>query len=393
MRKIAADWILPMSGPVIKDGIVLVDDDGTILSVSEAHEATEGDVERYKGMIIPGFVNTHCHLELSHMKGLVEEGLGLIPFIREVITKRNFSEDIILRAIAAADKEMYENGIQAVGDISNMAFTFSTKQASPIRYYTFVEYFDMMDERQTEKFIAQYDEVYHSAPQDKKDSRSAVPHAPYTMSPALFAAVNSRNDPFSVVSIHNEETAAENELFRAKSGGFVDFYNAIGISLSDFVPLGKNSIFYASRHMDKGLRTLMVHNTMMTEEDIVHGLEAFDDIYWVTCPNANLYIENRLPDYDLFIKNNCTMTVGTDSLTSNWQLSILEELKTIQKNNPHLDGQEMLRWATINGARALRFDDTLGSIEAGKRPGLVLLEQAGLPDKIGFTSAHVKRII
>lgn len=393
MRKITADWILPMSGPAIKDGLISVDDDGTILAVSGPGEASTGDMEQYQGMIIPGFVNTHCHLELSHMKGLVKEGLGLISFIREVITRRNFDEDTILSAIAAADKEMYENGIQAVGDISNMTHTFRTKQGSPIRYYTFVEYFDMMDERQTEKFIAQYDEVYRSAPQDKKDNRSAVPHAPYTMSPALFAAVNSRNNPLSVVSIHNEETAAENEFFRTRSGSFIDFYRAIGIPLDDFAPLGKNSIFYASRHMDKGLRTLMVHNTMMTEEDILHGLETFDDIYWVTCPNANLYIENRLPDYDLFIKNNCTITVGTDSLTSNWQLSILEELKAIQKNNPHLDGQEMLRWATLNGARALRFDDSLGSIEAGKRPGLILLQQAGRPDTPDFMSARIKRII
>jgi cytosine/adenosine deaminase-related metal-dependent hydrolase len=86
-----------------------------------------------------------------------------------------------------------------------------------------------------------------------------------------------------------------------------------------------------------------------------------------------LYIENRLPNYQYFLDTGAKMTIGTDSLTSNWQLSILEEMKTIARFQSYVPFQTLLRWATINGAEALGFDDQLGSIEVGKKPGLLLL--------------------
>ena len=97
-------------------------------------------------------------------------------------------------------------------------------------------------------------------------------------------------------------------------------------------------------------------------------------MFWATCPNANLYIENKLPNYQHFLETQATVCVGTDSLTSNWQLSILDEIKTILKLQSYLTFDTVLEWATINGAKALGFDHELGSIEIGKTPGLVLLE-------------------
>jgi cytosine/adenosine deaminase-related metal-dependent hydrolase len=98
-----------------------------------------------------------------------------------------------------------------------------------------------------------------------------------------------------------------------------------------------------------------------------------DNVYWITCPNANLYIENRLPDYRHFIDTNANIAIGTDSLTSNWQLSILDEMKAIAKYQSYIPLEMLLRWATLNGAEALGFEDTLGSLVVGKTPGLNLL--------------------
>ena len=393
IRKISADWIIPISHNPIKNGLITVDSEGKILEISATFDSTQPNIEYYKGVIIPGFINTHCHLELSHMKGLVPTGLGLISFIKEVVSKRNFEIQDILNAIQLADQEMFDNGIMAVGDISNMNHTFPFKLKSKLQYYTFVEYFDMLNPSWTERVIKQYNQVYHEAPSDGRHRRSAVPHAPYSVTPELFVAINLLNNKQSIVSLHNEETTAENELFVSKSGGFVDFYNKLGNELDHFNPIGHSSIHYSLDHMDLNLRTLLVHNTMMSQEDIVFALNKLKEVYWCTCPNANMYIEGKLPEYQNFISNDCKMTVGTDSLTSNWQLSILEELKTIEQHYPDIEVFELLKWATLNGAKALGFDENLGSLEVGKSPGIVLLEDSIEGAHVILKNSKVKRLL
>ena len=125
--------------------------------------------------------------------------------------------------------------------------------------------------------------------------------------------------------------------------------------------------------MDSNQKTLFVHNTLTSEADIQTAQSWSDKVYWATCPNANLYIENRLPNYQNFLNTNAKLTIGTDSLTSNWQLSVLEEMKTIARFQSYIPFETLLKWATLNGAEALGFDDKLGSLEVGKQPGILLL--------------------
>jgi cytosine/adenosine deaminase-related metal-dependent hydrolase len=201
-----------------------------------------------------------------------------------------------------------------------------------------------------------------------------VPHAPYTVSPTLFEKINALNpDTNTTVSIHNQETEHENQFFLSKEGGFVDFYNAFGFSVEQLKPTGQPSIYYAMQHMNPACRTLFVHNTTTTAEDIQAAQAWSDKVYWATCANANLYIENRLPNYKAFMDNGARMTIGTDSLTSNWQLSVLEEMKVIAKYQSYVPFGTLLQWATLNGAEALGYEAELGSIEPGKAPGLNLL--------------------
>lgn len=134
------------------------------------------------------------------------------------------------------------------------------------------------------------------------------------------------------------------------------------------------------QHLNPAHRTLFVHNTLTTASDILSAQTWSPNTYWATCPNANLYIENRLPNYRAFLDTNARMTIGTNSLTSNWQLSVLEEMKTIARYQSYVPFSALLRWATLNGAQALGFDDTLGSLEVGKTPGVLLVEGLG-PDE------------
>ena len=392
MRKITADWVYPVAAAPVANGVVVLDDAGAILAIEPRAQHDPASLETYAGALIPGFVNTHCHLELSHMKGLVDTGTGLIPFITNVVTKRNLPAEVIADAIDRAEREMLAGGIVALGDISNTVDTFAVKGKNRMRYYTFVELFDFLQDDRAEKAFTDWKKVFDLLEPGPGSAKALAPHAPYTVSRALFAKINAANESTgATISIHNQETPPENELFLQGTGAFHDFYAKFGISLEQFRATGQPSIYYALQHLDPAHRTLFVHNTLSTSDDIRAAQAWSPNTYWATCPNANLYIENRLPNYRHFLDTGARVTIGTDSLTSNWQLSILEEMKTIARYQSYVPFDALLRWATLNGAQALGFDDTLGSLEAGKTPGVLLLEGLGADGRPG-AEATVRRV-
>jgi len=393
MKRYTADLIFTLAGEPLKDHVITEDHDGTILSIDALSNHDSGSVKAFKGIITPGFINTHCHLELSHMKGLVDTGTGLLKFIENVVKYRDFPQEQILDAIERADQEMYDGGIVAVGDISNKIDTAATKRNSKINYYTFVEMFDFMQSSMTEATIEQYSVVYEGHSDEGGNKKSYVPHAPYTVSEGLYEHIRNENYQYNTVSIHNQETPHEDALFRDKTGGFLDFYKSFGFSLDKFEATGKSSIHTAMKYMNAMVKTLFVHNTMTTAEDIAKAHDWNFRTYWATCANANLYIENRLPDYQTFVDSDAKMTIGTDSLTSNWQLSVLEEMKTIKKYKSFLPFETLLTWACKNGAEVLGYEDTLGTIEVGKKPGLVHVS-ADIDEKgeVDISDATARRI-
>lgn len=382
-----------INGQFSQEKIIITNDEGKVLDIDYQQNHDLITSQFIEGAIVPGFVNAHCHLELSHMKGLVPTGTTLLPFISSVVKYRDFPQETIEQAIIENDAHMYNNGIVAVGDISNKMDTASCKNKSKIRYYTFVEMFDFMQETLTQKTIDQYKVVYEGQSENDRNKKSYVPHAPYSVSKSLFEFINKNNKEGSTVSIHNQETTAENELFLSKTGGFIDFYNSFHFHLNDFNAIGKTAIHYAIENLDANQKTLFVHNTQTSVEDINEATEWNKNIFWVTCPNANLYIENRLPFYTNFINQNQKVCIGTDSLTSNWQLSIWEEIKTIKKYCSYIPLETLLTWATINGAEALGFDNDLGSIAVGKQPGLVSIPMLTEKTTVLSTELNCIRII
>jgi cytosine/adenosine deaminase-related metal-dependent hydrolase len=394
MRKFASDLILPVSLRPIRNGVVITDDDGKVLKLDDQRNYDKTELEYHAGVIVPGFINTHCHLELSHLKGKVHTGKGLIAFITDVVTKRGAEMEVIAAAVEKAELEMLEEGIVAVGDISNTTDTFFQKNKGNLRYYTFVECFDMFQENRALQEFESRKAVFDALELVKGSKKSFVPHAPYSVSKQLFDLIKAANgeEVPQTVSIHNQEVAAENKLFLSKTGGFLDFYNKFGLNLEDFSPTGKTAIHYALENMSPTHRTLFVHNTQSEMSDIQAAQNwGSGNVYWATCPNANLFIENRLPDYRHFLDANVAITIGTDSLTSNWRLSILDEMRTIAKYQSYLPFEVILQWATLNGAEALGFDHDLGSIEVGKTPGLNVLNLT--EDLILNDKTTVKRLI
>ena len=382
MRKFSADYVFPISGAPIPNGVVTIDDDGTIVDVSSASAAdhTSSDIQQLKGILCPGFVNTHCHLELSHLRAQVSENKGMTGFITELIGKRgNFSEEEIQQKIATAEQEMICNGIVAVGDISNNNSTFKQKAKGNLAYHTFIEIFSMDPSKAEQVYLAGKKlENDLSEVSNLTSNISISPHAPYTMSLELLNLINEdakKNQ--NIITIHNQESEGENQLFESNSGVMYETFKSMGINPVFMRKTGQNALASTLPYLKDAKKILLVHNTYTSKEDLLwiksNVSNLISQIYFCTCPNANIYIENKLPNYALFITENCKVTIGTDSLASNWSLSVLDELKTISKHHPEIELNTLLTWATKNGAEFLELNQ-LGTLEKGKKPGLNLLK-------------------
>jgi len=369
----SADFILPATSEPIPNGTVGVGPDGSIIGVyPENSIELEGvTVERHKGVIVPGFINSHCHIELSHLRQQIPEKQGLISFIKEVI-KLKKSAPSTKEAMEAADRQMWENGIVAVADVVNSIDSKEVKENSSIYYYTFVELLSFEPDRAKDVFRDGVDLVEKFSPLDA----SIVPHAPYSTSKELFRFIGKFcGESGSPLTIHNQESEDENKLYRYKTGDFLPFYKDLGINIDFFKPQARNSIQSIIPLIPVQQKTMLVHNTYTSLKDIYFILRSGRSVTWCFCPNANLYIENRLPKIEMFQYHDFNITVGTDSLASNKHLCILSELKTLHKNFPALSLAETIGWATINGAKFLGIEDKFGSIEKGKKPGLNLITQ------------------
>src|SRR5258706_14283363 len=183
MRKISADWIFPVSSAPVKNGVVVIDDTGKILQLGERENFENAELEIYSGILCPGFINAHCHLELSYMKGRFPEHTGLVNFLLGVMKTRNDEVDGVNETMISAEREMEEAGIVGVGDISNRTTSFSIKKQSKLRYHTFVESngvnpVDAANAFQRAKKV--FDEACASG-----FSASITPHASYSLSDEL----------------------------------------------------------------------------------------------------------------------------------------------------------------------------------------------------------------
>ncbi|MBL1410729.1 amidohydrolase family protein [Sphingobacterium faecale] len=367
----SADYVMPVTSSPIKNGVIAMDENGTVLGIYDNDSVPKNvEIERFKGVLIPGFINAHCHLELSHLLGKIPQKQGLVKFITEVMSNRGADEDIVYEAMVAADKVMYANGIQAVGDHVNSTVSAKVKEASKIAYHTFVEILGLREEEAIEKI----DEAREIEFSFDSEHASITLHAPYSCSKVLFKAFKKSISDDNIISIHNQESEEENKLFRYKTGEFLDFYSQIGFPADDFKAQARNSIQTYMSYLPARNRVILVHNTYTSLKDLDFIRRMGRDVFLCLCPKANLYIEDALPKVSIFEQNASNIAIGTDSLASNDTLSILDELKVLHRHFPELDFNKTLKWATINGAKALSLDEGLGSLEVGKTPGLLLLK-------------------
>jgi len=375
MRKISASFIFTNKNEFLRNGILVLDDNNVVTEVIDTSgEITETPfLEYYNGIIVPGFVNTHCHLELSYLRGEFQQTENLVGFVLQMLQKRENNYENRIERINCGDREMQLNGIVGCGDISNTNTSFETKAKSKLQYHTFIEVLGL-NERKTEHLFNEAKELLNLATNCRIGNLSIVPHAAYSVEPNflkyIFEYSIERN---SIISIHNQESEEENSIFTNNPGELAEILKQVGWKKESFPNTNSSSFVSIAPYFPKQNNLLFIHNIFTKREDIELAQKLFKNRYWVFCPKSNLYITKRLPDISLFEKEHDRICLGTDSLASNDSLSILEEMKILPSRFSKLQLNYLLQWATINGAKALGMDTELGSFEKGKKPGVNLL--------------------
>lgn len=374
MRRIAAHYLFSQ-GECIPRPIVECDSAGRILKVGRWQRLdTLPETEFYAGALCAGFVNAHSHLELSYLKGAIAEGEGFAGFARSIGQLRGgFSEQERQQAIAAADATMWYEGVQAVADIVNDESAFPIKERSAIHYRSFAELFGLNTPAQKMDSLKHY------------PNTSLTPHSTYSLQQEQFLYAAAPH----TLSIHFMESEDEQALFRGE-GSLAAWYNRMGWEC-DFLGFG-SPVERLTKSLPKDKQLLLVHCCCCKQEDVKALCGHFTTPpVFVLCPQSNHYISRLTPPATLLWQMGAEVAIGTDSLASNHNLSMLEEVKCLGD----IPLEVALGWATMGGAKALGLEAELGSVEEGKRPGIVLIEGIETSEK-GLRlspSARSKRLI
>jgi cytosine/adenosine deaminase-related metal-dependent hydrolase len=354
-----------------------------VTSIEDAHRLDgRSGVEFYSGILIPGMVNAHCHIELSHMCGAIPSGGGFAAFAEGMRCDRNRLDE--KERVAAADYRsaaMWHEGISAVGDICNSSSTFAMKRNSPIHYHNFMELFGLGSRN------ASHAEQLRDEAIKQQLTATVTPHSLYSLSDKAFVAAIDES-PNTPLSIHFMESAAEVELFEGR-GRLCEWYASEGLN-ADFIGRYSSPAERLVALVPPARELLLVHNCRLRQRDIDIITRHFTaPVTWVVCPRSNSYISDERPPIELLRRNSLRVAIGTDSLASNTDLSLAAEMISL----PDVPLEELLFWATAGGAKALHIEDNYGSIEIGKRAGLVLLTGVDFDTMTLTSSARTTRIV
>ena len=373
MRRIASHLALLPSGILSKPLITLRDGEVVAIEQWDRLDAMAG-VEFYAGILVPGMVNAHCHLELSYLEGQIERRGGFAAFAAGVARTRNlFTAEDRLAAARRASERMWNEGVGAVGDVANDVSAFAVKEQSPIRYRTFAEVFGLRTAS-----------IEAMEPMLKYGDTSLSPHSTYSLQDEIFKRVCCKGD--APLSIHFMESPGERELYEGR-GALHEWYKTQGWEC-DFLHYGSPAErIVASVPAERSV--LLVHNCCVTQRDIDVIMGHFTaPVYWAICLGSNDYISGLMPDVELLRRNGLNICIGTDSLASNSSLEMMAELKRLSD----YPLEEVLTWATANGADALGYGAELGRIEIGKRCGLAVIDALDY-EKVRLTELSTARRI
>ena len=265
--------------------------------------------------------------------------------------------------------------VSAMADISNDDSSFEVKASHPMYTRTFLEVFGS-EPHMCEGVMNEVTELNAAADAAGIDA-APTPHSCYTMSPQLLSASAAAGLDRGYLSYHSQESLEEEDLIRYGSGAMYENRKRSGMSTPPVT--GESSLkYFIDRLADVrpapyNAHVLLVHNVCLSQGDIDAARKVMNNVYWAICPLSNQFIHDALPPVRLMRENGLDVMIGTDSLSSNDDLDMVKEMYCLHENFPEVGMNELLSWATLNGARFLSKEDELGSLTPGKKPGLVFI--------------------
>jgi cytosine/adenosine deaminase-related metal-dependent hydrolase len=387
MRLASARWVVPIATPPIAEGAVLLDDDGaTVLAVGRGEDLRRAHPhiaeERAEGILVPGLVNAHTHLELSALAGQVPGGDGVIPWTRRLLGRLAETAAAVLeKAACDAAVAAIGFGTAAIADVGNGVAGYRALAAAGLAGVFFHELVGSREARTGDAIRDAADERARIPAAERPMNVAAVaaPHAPYSVGPALLRRIfaGAARDG-AATSIHLAEDAEELHLLRDGTGGWPPVLRAMGVEPGERTP-GMGPVEYlASAGAFTGTRPpLLVHMVHAGADDLHRAATAGATV--VLCPRSNLHIGGRLPDVPAALAAGVRLAIGTDSLASTADLSLWGELATLAARFPRVAPAVWLRAATEGGAAALGMG-SVGALAVGRRPGVLDVAPAGGDD-------------
>jgi cytosine/adenosine deaminase-related metal-dependent hydrolase len=377
MIRYHAAWVLPIDGQPIRDGWVTVDRGRIVALGHRAAHDTVREIDLGDVAVMPGLVNAHTHLELSHLRDEVPPASAFVPWIRSLLAVRRQHPDArdpeILDAIDRAVAEAIACGTAVVGDVSNTLVSFAALANSPLAAVVFYEIIRFNAPDAEEVVARARRELDELAPTDLVRTSLAA-HAPYSVAPLVFRAIRKDvdRDPFAPCSVHLAESAEEGEFILTAGGPWRALLEDLGAWDPDWAAPAVSPVQYLDDGGFLDARVLAVHGVQMSAADLAR-LSARGTTL-VTCPRSNGHTGAGVPPIADFYRSGVRVAIGTDSLASAPDLSVFAEVATLRALAPSVPAAALLDSATRQGARALGFDADFGTIEPGKRARLLTVQ-------------------
>ena len=372
-----APWLLPIDGGPIRDGWIAVDADRIVAigGRGDMPPARFSEVAVTGAAILPGLVNAHAHLELSWMRDQVPPAPSMPAWVARLMALRRTVGREPPEPIVQAIAEARCTGTAVVGDITNTLAACGPILESGLSAAVFRELLGFRTEAPGEVLDAavQALEPYEREPRLRA---TVVPHAPYSVSPALFQAIADRSAG-RPVSIHLGESPEEVEFLARGTGAWRDLLESLGVWTAEWEPPRCGPVEYIARFGLLNDRLLAVHAVQVTDDEL--GRLAAARATVVTCPRSNRWTGAGTPRVSAFYRSGVRVAIGTDSLASVEDLNLFHEMAEVRRLAPDVPASRLLRSATLEGAEALGFGGELGSLTPGKRAELLAV---AVPDAV-----------
>ncbi len=372
-----AKYILADPYTLLKNSALEITEGGLIAKIAPWRELSGSPSHTIAdwgaAIIMPGLINAHVHMELTSLCDTLTRFQPFTDWLSQLITQRRAWDLERLRSsIRQGIEKSLEAGTTTVGDISSSGVIRDFIRDIPLRQVVFEESIAFSPDLVSER-VGDIHRILESTESGDLYRRGISPHAPYSVSGELYRrlAEMARNRGLSLAT-HIAETEAESQFLQTGTGEFRDFLQSMGILTSDWVPPGLDPIPYLYSLGVLGNKCLLIHCNYMDGDSITLVADSQSSV--VYCPRSHAFFRHRPHPIRNLLDAGINVALGTDSLASNRTLSMLDELRFLYKERNDLKPEEILRAATLNGAKALGFGDRLGALKSGNLADMTVLE-------------------